>query len=178
MIDYTSVQTKINQVYKDALVKVIGSQNGPIDREVLNNLLLGGTLASEVERDTVEPYVPALAQLVLTDVLVQYEGKSSDGDDAIVFDLYTRATPEQIVESNEMRGRQEHQDAEEWNDPSILRDNLTDAVREAAMRRKSIIAQHLILLAMGNAGGSGEEEGDFDIRSILGDLGIAKPQVH
>jgi len=175
MIDYTSVQTKINQIYKDALVKVIGSQNGPIDREVLNNLLLGGTLASEVERDTVEPYVPALAQLVLTDVLVQFEGKSADGGEAIVFDLYARATPEQIAESNEMRGRQEHQDVEEWNDPSILRDTLEDAVHEASVRRKSIMAQGLIKMALADAGD--RETGIDDIlNTILNDTSV--PAVH
>jgi len=146
MMTPIDTQTLINETYRTAIVSVLEAQNGPITREELNTLLLGGTVGPEVERLIVEPYVPALAQLVISGVVCQCGGKThdeSEEDSKVTFLMREKATYEQRAESSARLLTQKNQNYDLWNDPTRWRKDLDGAVEDSVDFRKYVITSFM-----------------------------------
>lgn len=169
MMTPIDTQTLINETYRTAIVSVLEAQNEPVTREGLNRLLLGGTVGPEVERLIVEPYVPALAQLVISGIICQCGGAAldEDGEDATVtFMMREKATYEQRAESEARLRNQRNQDYDKWNDPTLWRKDLDEAVEDSIDFRKYVVASF-----MAEVGGD-----DTGLREVL--FGPVSRQVH
>jgi hypothetical protein len=134
-------QAAINNVYRDALVEVLTATNKPLDREELNMQLLGGIEPVEVLRLTVEPYIPALAQLVLEGKVVQYQEGCRDGGN-ILFALRCRVSNEEKANCDMLLEQQDGKDRD-WNDPSNWRRDLDDATECVNAFKQNIILEFL-----------------------------------
>ena len=146
MMTPIDTQTLINETYRTAIVSVLEAQNGPVTREELNTLLLGGTVGPEVERLIVEPYVPALAQLVISGVICQCGGRArdeSEEDSPVTFLMREKATYQQRAESSARLLTQKNQNYDQWNNPTLWRKDLDDAVEDSIDFRKFVVASFM-----------------------------------
>lgn len=139
MKNAAEIQTEVNNVYREAIITALTEANEPLDREQLNLRVLGGTEPAEVLRMIVEPYVPALAQLVIGGVVVQYQEGCEEGGN-VLFALAERATKEERENGAKILKEQPKRN---WDDPSEWRKDLDSAVEVVNNFRKAAVLEFI-----------------------------------
>lgn len=130
MTNYTDTQTRVNAVYRAAILETLAANPAGLDREELNEALLGGTEPPEVTRWVLEPYTPAMAQLVNDDEVCMFTEDRHDIPECVVFSLRSNCTRDQQVESD--LHRESSMPDQDWNDPTNWRMTYNDAADEYA----------------------------------------------
>ncbi len=90
-------QTRINDIYRRAIIALLSESNEPIDNSGMSMGILGGAQEAEVLRYIEEPYAPALVSLVANKTIACWHAKrdgSRGNKEYLLYDMYHRIDPE------------------------------------------------------------------------------------
>lgn len=127
-------QTKINDVYRTAILSAFDSNDEPLTNADLSGAVLGGVEAAEVMRYIKEPFVPVLVSMIANGTLACW----ATDDEGIRYDLFTRVDGEELERAEAGRVvAQEFSDSTYvtvagYNDPANWRAPLDDTIAKIA----------------------------------------------